>query len=166
MPYIERMDKPAHPADPRTDGAANRCNGTAMRKASRRMTQLYDDALAGAGMRSTQFTILAELYRSRARPPTLQELADALVMERSALGHTVRPLERDGLVLLQASGTDRRRRHVTLTPAGLAAYRAAVPLWQQAQRHFETIYGADNAEQLRHLLLTIAYDERLAPLRD
>jgi DNA-binding MarR family transcriptional regulator len=153
-------------ADPRTDGAANRCNGTAMRKASRRITQLYDDALAGTGMRSTQFAILAEAHRLRADPPTLQELADALVMERSALGHTVRPLERDGLLLLQAGEVDKRRRHVTLTAAGAAALRAAVPLWQQAQDHFEAAYGKQQAEQLRHLLLTIAYDERLAPLGD
>jgi hypothetical protein len=30
------------------------CSATAMRKATRRMTQLYDDALAPAGLRSTQ----------------------------------------------------------------------------------------------------------------
>jgi hypothetical protein len=36
------------------------CSATAMRKATRRMTQLFDDALASAGLRSTQYAILEE----------------------------------------------------------------------------------------------------------
>ena len=45
------------------------CSATAMRKATRRMTQLYDDALAPAGLRSTQYAILEELDRQADAPP-------------------------------------------------------------------------------------------------
>jgi hypothetical protein len=41
----------------------SQCSATAMRKATRRMTQLYDDALAPAGLRSTQYAIVDELHR-------------------------------------------------------------------------------------------------------
>ena len=64
------------------------CSATAMRKATRRMTQLYDDALASTGLRSTQYAILEELDRQVDAPPTMAELAETLVLDRSALGTT------------------------------------------------------------------------------
>jgi DNA-binding MarR family transcriptional regulator len=142
------------------------CNGTAMRKASRRLTQLYDDALEPCGLRSTQFAILAELDRRSKAPPTMAVLANALVMDRSALGHNLRPLERDGLVALHEGVADRRRRHVVLTAAGKARFREAKRLWQKAQDRFNAVFGKSKATMLRETLLGIAYDERLAQLRD
>jgi DNA-binding MarR family transcriptional regulator len=140
------------------------CSATALRKASRRITQLYDTALLPSGLRSTQYAILSELHRRSKQPPTLQELADALVMDRSALGHTLRPLERDGLVELQSSDSDRRRRHVVATASGVARYREARRLWSTAQRRFHKVFGEAEAQALRETLLSIANDERLATL--
>jgi DNA-binding MarR family transcriptional regulator len=142
------------------------CNGTAMRKASRRLTQLYDTALEPCGLRSTQFAILAELERAPGEPPTMADLARALVMDRSALGHNLRPLERDGLIVLEASEADRRRRHVMLTAAGRAKFREARRLWQAAQNRFQEVFGDAESARLRAMLLSIAYDERLASLGD
>jgi DNA-binding MarR family transcriptional regulator len=142
------------------------CNATAMRKASRRVTQLYDDALAPCGLRSTQHAILAELDRRSDEPPTMRELAQALVMDRSALGHTLRPLEREGLIALQESADDRRRRLVVMTPAGMAKLRVAKQLWQTAQDRFEHVVGAPEAADLRAALLGIARAERLSRLHD
>ena len=59
------------------------CNATALRKASRRLTQLYDTALEPTGLRSTQFAILVELANWSTDPPTLAELADALATLRA-----------------------------------------------------------------------------------
>ncbi|HEY4066773.1 MAG TPA: MarR family winged helix-turn-helix transcriptional regulator [Burkholderiaceae bacterium] len=142
------------------------CSVTALRKASRRVTQLYDTALAPAGLRSTQHAILSELNRRASAPPTLQALADALVMDRSALGHTLRPLERDGLIGLQPGTHDRRQRYVVLTAAGAEKYREARSLWSAAQRRFQRVFGEGEARALRETLLAIANDERLATLED
>lgn len=90
------------------------------------------------------------------------ELAEALVLDRSALGHTLRPLERDGLVAFRASPTDKRRTHVVLTPAGRARHRSARRLWERGQAHFEQVVGALEARALRETLLAIAADDRLA----
>ena|ERR1700736_2987956 len=141
------------------------CNATAMRKASRRLTQLYDDALEPCGLRSTQFAILTALDRRSLEPPTMRELADALVMDRSALGHNLRPLERDRLIALEESEEDRRRRHVVMTPRGKAKFKEAKRLWQTAQDRFYEVFGQSRARDLRVTLLAIAYDERLATLR-
>lgn len=142
------------------------CNATAMRKASRRLTQLYDEAIGGSGLRSTQFAILSELDLLAEAPPTMAELAAILVMDRSALGHNLRPLERDGLVELRQSDTDRRRRHVVMTARGKARYREGLRLWAEAQERFNRVFGKDEATALRMTLLHIAYDERLGRLND
>jgi DNA-binding MarR family transcriptional regulator len=140
------------------DGA---CNATAIRKASRRLAKLYDEALEPCGLRATQYAILQELYRRAKVPPTMRELAEALVMDRSALGHSLRPLEREGLVVLAQSDEDRRRRHVVMTVDGEAKRRAATPFWQMAQDRFEKVFGRAEAAQLRRTLLGIAHDQRL-----
>jgi DNA-binding MarR family transcriptional regulator len=58
------------------------------------VTKLYDDALAPVGLGGNQFSILARL--SLGDPRTIQDLARLLVMDRSTLGHLLRPLEKRG----------------------------------------------------------------------
>jgi DNA-binding MarR family transcriptional regulator len=142
------------------------CNATALRKASRRLTQLYDAALTPTGLRSTQLAILVELANRPTDPPTLAELADALVTDRSSLGHNLRPLEREGFILLQEGAADRRRRHITLTSKGKMKCREALRLWKTAQDRFELVFGRSEAAALRATLMRIAYHERLASLKD
>src|SRR5271155_138943 len=92
------------------------CNCTALRKASRRMSQLYDEALAPCGLRTTQRAILNHI--KRAGTPGMGELAEALVMDRGALAHNLKPLERDGFLQVRVDPKDRRNRIVILTTAG------------------------------------------------
>lgn len=151
-------------------GAANSsselCFATAVRKASRRMTQLYDDALASSGLKSTQFAILHEIAMRSSSPPTMGELAGALVMDRSALGHNLRPLARDKLIALEASESDGRRKLAVLTAKGRSKYAAAAPLWQRGQDRFASVFGKSAASSLRSTLLSIAHEERLGQLAD
>src|SRR5262245_3449900 len=94
------------------------CNCLALREAARHVSQLYDRCLAPSGLRATQYSILARLRH--AGPLTVNALAASLVMDRTALGRAVRPLERDGLVAVTIGGRDRRRRELRLTDAGAA----------------------------------------------
>ena len=138
------------------------CNCGTLRKASRRMSQLYDLALAPSGLKCTQFGILAEIERAgRASPLTLCELAAAMVMDRSTLGHNLRPLQRDRLVAMRPDSADRRRRLLVLTPKGQAACREARALWRDAERRFERAFGKRPAARLRAVLHTIATDPAL-----
>jgi len=154
---------PSHPA---TDHRSGVCFATAARKASRRLTQFYDDAMEGCGLRSTQYAILAQVDLRADAPPTLAVLADALVIDRSALGHNLRPLERDGLIALVEGKEDRRQRHVVLTQKGKARYREGRALWEAAQTRFTEVFGAEEGAALRASLLRVAYDERLGALKD
>jgi DNA-binding MarR family transcriptional regulator len=96
----------------------------------------------------------------------MAELARGLVMDRSALGHNLRPLERDGLVTWSEDESDRRRRHVSLTAAGKARFREAARAWRRAQARFDEVFGRRESEALRKTLLGIANDPRLSRLED
>jgi DNA-binding MarR family transcriptional regulator len=152
--------------EPKSGVGATPCNATALRKASRRLTQLYDAGLEQCGLRSTQFTILAALADRARQPPTMAELAAELVMDRSALGHNLRPLEREGLVVLREGDEDRRQRYVVLSAKGRARFQEGIRLWRKAQDRFEQVFGRSEAAALRETLLRIAHDDRLAPPRD
>lgn len=133
-----------------------------MRKASRRLGQMYDAALAASGLRSTQFAVLAEIARHAEAPPTMRGLADALAMDRSTLGQNLRPLERDGLISITTAAADRRRRNIVLTQAGRARLDAARPLWSAVQARFEARFGEQAAADLRRVLMAIADDRALS----
>jgi DNA-binding MarR family transcriptional regulator len=130
------------------------CNGTALRKATRRVSQLYDAVLAPCGLRSTQRSIL--IHIARAGTPTMGELAAALVLDRSALAHNLKPLERDGFVAVVVDAADKRNRLVTLTAAGRAKLAESQGLWRQAQHRFEASFGAEQASALRQSLAVIS----------
>src|SRR5258706_15760212 len=110
------------------------CTCGSLRKASRRISQFYDTALAPAGIKSTQYSILSEVERgSIAGPVTMCELASAMVMDRSTLGHNLRPLERDDLVVLRQARQDRRKRYVELTAKGKSLLPRARQLLRPAE---------------------------------
>ncbi len=106
------------------------CNRLSLRQATRRVTQLCDQALAPLDLRATQLSMLREI--DRLGPIALNPLAEAMVMDRAPPHHNVRSLEMRGLVRL-AVGADRRSRQVTLTPKGRALPARAWKLWRKAQ---------------------------------
>jgi DNA-binding MarR family transcriptional regulator len=140
--------------------ATRECYATTLRKASRRLTALYDEALAPSGLRSTQYAILRELVVGE--PLTVNELARLLVLDRSGLGHSLRPLQRDGLIELGRSVTDRRSVQVSLTDQGRRRFQKASELWRSAQSRVVDALGTSLALQLREQLNGIAEDERLS----
>ncbi|CAE6906673.1 hypothetical protein R69608_03255 [Paraburkholderia nemoris] len=133
------------------------CNGAALRKASRRLSQLYDTALAPCGLNSAQRSILVHIERRGS--PTMTELAYALVLDRSALARNIKPLERDGYLVQKPDDEDGRSRRVELTAAGSTKLHEANRLWRKAQKRFEEVYGEDRAATLRVALSEIYSDE-------
>jgi DNA-binding MarR family transcriptional regulator len=147
------MDRKQRVPGRREDG---QCNSTALRKASRRISQLYDTAIASGGLKTTQRAILAQIGRSE--PTTVGKLAEALVMDPGALAHTLKPLERDGMVVIAVDPTDRRNRQISLTRRGRAKLVETEALWEKAQRGFEAALGQANSESLRETLQFLTSD--------
>ncbi|MBN8469339.1 winged helix-turn-helix transcriptional regulator [Corallococcus exiguus] len=130
------------------------CNCLALRQASRHVTQFYDQVLAPSGIRTTQYSILHRVQTQG--PLTVNALADQLVMDPSTLTHNLKPLLKDGFVVLEVGRTDRRQRAIAITPEGQGVYRKARPLWLRAQSDFESAVGDTQASALRDLLAAVS----------
>ena len=72
------------------------CSGSALREAARRITRLYDEALAPTGLGVNQYNALRKLAAYEAI--TIHELADKLVMDRSTVARLLRPLAKRGFL--------------------------------------------------------------------
>jgi DNA-binding MarR family transcriptional regulator len=129
------------------------CNCFVVRSAARHVTQLYDQLLAPVGLHVTQFSVLAKL--KRLGPMTINALAKEMVMDRTTLSRNVLPLERDGLIKIEASATDGRAKELQLTKAGERRLHAGREPWTQAQARFEARFGAKRAADFRAMLRAV-----------
>jgi DNA-binding MarR family transcriptional regulator len=112
-------------------------------------------------LKQCQYGILSALNARGAALPSVQELAEELVLDRSTLGQNLRPLERDNFITLLTDPRDRRVRLIALTKLGIGKFNEAKPYWQAAQKRFEEVFGAEEAAKLRTVLLSIAYNPEL-----
>jgi DNA-binding MarR family transcriptional regulator len=150
----EAMKKAAAGEDALAVPSENRCNVTALRKATRCVSQLYDAMLAPTGLRSTQRALIFTV--ARLGSPTMSELAAALVLDPTALNHNLKPLQRDGLLRVVVDRDDRRSRRIQLSKQGEAKLKQSAQAWERAQQHFEAALGANESAALRATLQLIA----------
>jgi DNA-binding MarR family transcriptional regulator len=136
-------------AEPRLED----CTCLAVRQAGRHITQFYDQFLAPAGLRTTQFAILVKLQRHGGM--TINALARDLVMDRTTLGRNILPLQREGLIAVAPGRVDRRSKELRLTTAGAARVRAARTGWTQAQQRLDAAFGNRRSAELRALLRAV-----------
>ena len=107
------------------------CVCWALRRASRAISQHFEQSLRGTGLRITQFSLLAMLAQTGPLPVSI--LATKLGVERTTLTRNLRPLQARGLIRSISEEADQRVHRVELTPAGRAAARKALPAWKRAQ---------------------------------
>ena len=136
--YIAAMDKTSR---------LSICNCFAARQAARHITKLYERYLSAANLTTTQFSLLGLLYEKPGL--TMNELAEALVMDRTSLIRAIKPMQRDGWLASEPESKDSRKLVLSLTDAGLRKVEEAVPLWEKAQQEFERKVGSQSAEQWR-----------------
>jgi len=128
-----------------------------VRQAARYITQFYDQHLAAAGLRTTQYGILAKLKRHG--PMSINALAAQRGAVHHQLGRNVQPLERDSLIVIEPDPEDRRSRILRLTRTGERRFERAHKGWAEAQRRFEDAYGGKQASELRRSLRAVIASE-------
>ena len=131
------------------------CVCASLRKVTRSVTQLFDNALRPSGLRTTQFNILAEI--KGAGEATVTGLARSLLIDQTTLTRSLALLERDGL-LSSVPKPDARVRSLRLTKKGDRAFAEAVPLWSAAQKKIIGRIGKDVWESLSTELDGLARD--------
>jgi DNA-binding MarR family transcriptional regulator len=134
----------------------DQCNCFAVRKAARQISRMYDAHLQPTGLRNTQFLILAAL--DELGSAAVNEFAERLDVERTAMGKMIALLERDGFVAIQPSPTDGRNRIAELTREGRDLHKSADLLWREAQRQFSELNGTHKVDALRGSLSEMKVD--------
>ncbi len=125
------------------------CSCSQLRRTARKVSSLYDAALASAGLTVTQHAILVNIARPRQISRT--DLAHRLGMDRTTLTRNLRPLEAAALVV-SAPSTDRRERLLALSPAGLRRLRRSYDLWEKAQQSFRDALSPQDVQRLATVL--------------
>ena len=127
-------------ANPTQVRVAWHCTCFNVRRASRTITQFYDDIMAASGIRATQFTMLGAV--AMMGPASATRLAEHLALDRTTLTRNLKVLADRGLVEI-SPGNDRRERVASITGAGKAAIERATPVWREAQDRLVAAFGED-----------------------
>ena len=125
-----------------------------VQRAARSLARLFDDALRPFGLTNGQFSLLMSL--NRPEPPQMRAVADLLAMDRTTLTAALKPLERQGLLVIAIDPADRRSRRLSLTDAGRAALAAAMPVWQKTHAELEALLPEGDPERLRRDLRALS----------
>lgn len=116
-----------------------------LRKASRLLSQVYDQALKPTGLKATQFSLLMAVAGNDGI--TIGKLARPLGMDRTTLSRNARILEKKGLIRTR-EGEDRRTQVLNLTENGAGLLLEAIPLWEQVQKQLIEKIGERQLEEL------------------
>lgn len=124
------------------------CMCANLRRASRVLTQLYEDALRPLGLRATQFTVLQAL--SLAGEVTQGLLGQILAMDSTTLTRTLSTMKRRGWIE-QRRGQDLREWRIRLSQGGRDQLKRALPKWRSVQQHIHSQLGNELWEKLFHV---------------
>ena len=123
-------------------------------RAARALARRFDEVLRPVGLTNQQFSLLMAL--NRPEPPTMAPVAQLLAMDRTTLTAALKPLERRGLLRVEADPADRRSRRLRLTEAGHAALLAALPIWKQTHAELAAALPGLDMDALRGSLRALA----------
>lgn len=128
---------------------ASQCTCLNLRRITRRVTQRFDEWLAPAGLRCTQFSLLGMLHAPG--DVSVSALAEKLDIDRTTLTRNLQLLSDRRLVSI-VDGPDARSRTVMLTPQGRQTFARALPLWRKAQDEVNARLGDQDVARLHDAL--------------
>ena len=114
------------------------CACANLRRATRLVTQLYEDALRPAGITGPQFTLLQAL--KLAPGISQKQLGEMLGTDSTTLTRTLAPMRKRGW-LDSRPASDRRALRLGLSKSGERKYEMTLPYWQAAQKRLKQALG-------------------------
>jgi len=125
------------------------CTNFKLRQLLRRVSLVYDHAMAECGLKITQYSLLTHV--DRLGPITQADLARAMAMDSSTLSRNLKPLQAAGWIAVRA-GDDARSNALALTAAGRRKRSDAQTLWKKAQVQLNETVGVDDVIALHALI--------------
>ena len=117
------------------------CACDQLRRVTRGVTQVYDNAVTPSGLKITQLPIFVGLASEGDLP--LTALADGLALDRTTLTRNLKVLEDRGLIQTYEHADDARVRMVSITLEGSRMLTAALERWVKVQEFVEERFGRD-----------------------
>jgi len=114
------------------------CFCASYRRATRVLSQLYDEAIRPTGLRGTQFTLLQALDLTG--EIAQGALGEVLAIDSTTLTRTLRIMLRERWIA-ERRGADRRERLISLTKRGRDRFNHALPFWKRAQDQLRARLG-------------------------
>jgi DNA-binding MarR family transcriptional regulator len=124
-----------------------------VQRAARALARRFDEALKPVGLTNGQFSLLMAM--NRPEPAPMGPVARLLKMDRTTLTAALKPLERDGLVSIEADPSDRRSRLLRLTDKGREVLASAVPIWRAIHAEVEARLPEPGPDALRSALTAL-----------
>jgi len=124
-----------------------------LREAARKVSTLYDEALAPFGINIAQFSLLRRI--ERLQPVSMTDLARNAQLDRSTIGRNVRVLERIELVQSGHGDVDQRETMITLSDQGVEMLNKAGPIWEDCQSEMEARLGPVKITALQDILRSL-----------
>ena len=125
------------------------CTNYRIRQLMRQVSQFYDAELGQAGLKGTQYALMAHVIQLG--PVRPGDLAKAMKMDASTLTRNLKPLLDAGW-LSQSPGPDRRSRSISITDAGRDKWHQARAHWKRAQQRINGMLGEDRVVALHSLI--------------
>jgi DNA-binding MarR family transcriptional regulator len=121
------------------------CVGYRVRRLSRGISAIYDEAFGPLKLKLSQFGILAML--SRRGPSTAVDLCRLVMMDKSTASRNLQRMRRRRWISLvqESAGSGQK---VCLTPEGAQVLQQAYPLWRRAQDEAMRRLGATGLKAL------------------
>jgi DNA-binding MarR family transcriptional regulator len=114
------------------------CTCFNLKKATRAVQNLFDEAFRTIGLKGTQFTVLSHIFSYG--PISLTKLADIMLLDRTTLARNLSPLEKKGFIEINP-GSDLRTRYIDITEKGRRLLSKALPPWEKTQERIKNDLG-------------------------
>lgn len=124
-----------------------------LRKTTRTITQFYDKMLQSTGLRSTQCSLLLDIFLNE--NISVSDLGNLLLMDQSTVTRNIELLRKSGYIDIKKVEKDSRKKSISITDIGLKKLEEATPLWEEAQRKIENGIGEKRFEELLKILKEI-----------
>lgn len=131
------------------EASSQACVALRVRRMSRIITRIYDEALRPIGLTASQFTLLTLIAQQDGI--TAAEIGFALDIEKSTLSRNLKRLEALGMMKMDPPA-GRHGRGLHLTENGVDGIMEAYPIWQRTQERVQEVLGGDSRDTFDEML--------------
>lgn len=125
-----------------------------LRMTTRVITQYYDKALIGTGLKAAQFSLLNSIL-SKKEGISVNDLAEISLMDQTTATRNIKILHKTGFVDVEIEDTDSRRKRITVSNLGKRKLAEAMPYWQKAQLNVQKSVGIERYRSFMEVLQSL-----------